>query len=79
MIQNHFAALFDKKRERDQEPWHIRQLQRETGIATQTISAWYRGTTVALSAKTITLCEFLECDIDDLILYVEDEECSKDC
>ena len=75
MIQNRFAVLLEEKRARDQRRWPIREIQRETGIAADTVRAWYRGTVKRVREKTIIkVCEFLECDIDDLIVYVEDEE-----
>ena len=75
MIQNRFAILLEEKRARDQRRWPIRGIQRETGIAADTVRAWYRGTIKLIREKTIIkVCGFLECDIDDLIVYVEDEE-----
>ncbi|MCJ7737017.1 MAG: helix-turn-helix transcriptional regulator [Anaerolineae bacterium] len=74
MIQDRFAILLEEKRVRDQQRWPIREIQRETGIATDTVRAWRRGTVRRMREPTIiNVCEFLECGIDDLLVYVEDE------
>ncbi len=73
MIQNRFAALLDEKRKRDEKPWRAVHIQRETGVTLQTISRWLQGTvTVAMAKTVIAFCEFLECDVGDLVVYVED-------
>ena len=75
MIQVRFAALLDEKRERDQYAWPIPEIHRQTGLPLGTLRLWYSGKAIVLTSSTIiAFCEFLECDIDDLIVYVEDEE-----
>ena len=75
MIQLRFAALLEKKRERDQFAWSFPEIHRQTGLPVTTISLWHSGKARVLTSTTIiTLCEFLECDVGDLIVYVEDEE-----
>jgi len=75
MIELRFATLLDQKRERDQYAWSFKEIRRQTGLSVATLRLWYSGKAVVLTSTTIVaFCEFLECDIDDLIVYVEDEE-----
>jgi len=75
MIQLRFATLLNEKRERDHLRWSLPDIHRHTGLSTSTLRRWYRGNSAMLASTTlITLCEFLKCDIGDLVVYVEDEE-----
>ena len=79
MIQVRFATLLDEKRERDRYAWPLTEISKRTGLPLGTLSLWYSGRAIVLTSTTIiAFCEFLECDIDDLIVYVEDEENAAD-
>ena len=75
MIQNRLSELLEAKTRREGHQWTIFQLSEATGVWRSTLENWLSGKAKAYSADAIVkLCDFLECDIGDLLVFVEDED-----
>lgn len=70
-VLNRFRILLAEKEHRDRNKYSYREIQKITGIAASTLSAWGSNQTRRFDANTIaSLCEFLECTPGDLLEYI---------
>ena len=70
-VLNRFRILLAEKEHRDRHKYSYRELQKITGLAASTLSAWGTNRTKRFDADTIgALCEFLECTPGDLLEYI---------
>lgn len=67
MIKIHLSRLMGEHKEK------IADLQRETGLARNTISGLYQESTARIDLVTLDkLCKHYGCKIEELIQYVDD-------
>jgi putative transcriptional regulator len=67
VIRIHLSRLMGEHKEK------IADVQRETGLARNTLSGLYQETTTRLDLATLSaLCAHYECSIADLLEYVPD-------
>ena len=68
MIKIHLSRILGERKQK------ISDVQRETGLARNTISGLYQETTARIDLATLdTLCRHLGCTVGELVEYVEDE------
>lgn len=75
MIVNRFPELLEEKRRRDLKDWSLYDVHRATGIWRSTLKTWATGESEFYSGDAIIkLCQFLECDIAELLVFVREDE-----
>ena len=75
MIQIRFAELLTAKQFRDGKQWSMREIMKATGFDRAVLIGWRGGTLKRLSSRSIVkLCEFFECEVGELVVYVPDAE-----
>lgn len=68
MIKIHLSRLLGEHKQK------IADVQRDTGLARNTISGLYQETTARIDLSTLdALCKHYGCTVGDLLEYVEDE------
>lgn len=68
MIKIHLSRLLGEHKQK------IADVQRDTGLARNTISGLYKETTARIDLSTLdALCKHYGCAVGDLLEYVEDE------
>lgn len=69
MAYNRFKVLLALKEEREKRRVTYAEIKRRYGIAESTLSAWANNRGNMYSGDVIdALCDFLECDVNDLII-----------
>jgi DNA-binding Xre family transcriptional regulator len=69
-VYNRFKILLAEKEIRDNKKISYQEIKEVTGIAASTISAWATNNVTRYDGDTIAaFCDFLECDVADLIVY----------
>ena len=70
IVRNRFKILLAEKEYRDGRDYSYRDIARLTGVSPNTIGAYKKGTVTRFDQPTIVaLCNWLECDLSDLIEY----------
>ncbi|MEE1476515.1 helix-turn-helix domain-containing protein [Fusobacterium sp.] len=73
MIKNHLSKLMGEKR------YSIVEVAKKTGMSTSTISNLYNEKVKRLDFDTLEkLCQLFNCNVQDLIEYIPDDETSTD-
>lgn len=68
VIKIHLSRLLGERKLK------IADVQRETGLARNTISGLYQETTARIDLATLdTLCKHFGCTVGELVEYVEDD------
>lgn len=74
-ILNRFEELLAVKQRRDGVRLSYRDVSDATGINKNTISFWVRNFVTNFDSEIlVALCEYLECDVGDLLYYEPDKE-----
>ena len=70
-IITRFRVLLAQKAETERRNITLKEVQKETGIAWTTLQSWAKGNKVTRfdAQIIIKLCDYLKCDIKDLIVY----------
>ena len=69
-IANRFRVLLAEKADREKRNISLKEVQRATGIPWTSLQSWANNKVTRFDAKVIMkLCDFLNCDIKDLIVY----------
>mgnify|MGYP000864388835 CR=1 FL=1 len=73
MIKNRLAILMAEKGIKT-----MLELSKKTGIDKNTISNWYNQKVTRFSSETLKqLCEFFDCQVGDLLVYVSENHQDK--
>ena len=74
-IRNRFRILLAQKEARDGREFTYSDIRDTTGISPSTISNYAKNRVTRFDAVTlIKLCDFLNCDLSDLLIYPPREE-----
>jgi DNA-binding Xre family transcriptional regulator len=77
-VSNSFRVLLARKAEHEKRNISLKEVQRETGIPWTSLQSWANNKVTRFDAQVIMkLCDFLDCDINDLIVY-DRENSSRD-
>jgi DNA-binding Xre family transcriptional regulator len=69
-LNNKFRVLLAQKAEFERRNISLKAVQRETGIAWTTLQSWANNKVTRYDASIIrALCDYLNCDVGDLIVY----------
>lgn len=69
-IRNRFKVLLAQKELRDGRSYTYDDIKAEVGISSTTLTSYAKGRVTRFDESTlVTLCEWLECDLSDLIEY----------
>lgn len=69
-VRNRFKILLAQKETRDNRSYTYEDIQKATGISPTTLASYAKGRVSRFDEKTIiALCDWLECDLGDLIEY----------
>lgn len=69
-VYNRFRVLLAQKAEKEQRNISLKEVQRETSIAWSTLQSWANNKVTRFDIPLIVaLCDYLNCDIGDLIMY----------
>ncbi len=69
-ISNRFRVLLAQKAEQEKRNISLKEVQRGTGIPWSSLQAWANNDVERFDAKVIIkLCDYLECEIKDLIIF----------
>lgn len=69
-IRNRFKILLAQKEARDGVSYTYEDIQAATGISPNTLTSYAKGRVTRFDAVTlIKLCDWLECDLGDLLIY----------
>jgi putative transcriptional regulator len=78
MIRCNFKKLHLTREAREGRRITLREIQRETGIATSSLSKLANNDVTRFDADTLSrLCDFFKCTVCDLLEYIPDEGVSK--
>ena len=70
IIKNRFRVLLAEKAGKEQRNIPLKEVQRKTDIAWTTLQSWANNKVSRFDAQVIIdLCDYLDCDIGDLIIY----------
>ena len=73
-IVNRFRLLVAEKEVRDNESYTLYTISRETGLSTNVMTGYSTGKTRRFDYPTLlAICDWLGCDIGDLLAIVEDD------
>jgi len=73
-IKNRFRILLAQKESRDGRRYTYDDIYQATGIGPGTLSSYAKGSVTRFDQETlIKLCDFLECDLAELIEYPPDQ------
>jgi putative transcriptional regulator len=74
-IQNRLKILLAEKELRENRKLTYRTVAAETGLAIDTLTAYMTQRVNRFDKSTLeTLCEYLSCDVGDLLSYTKDDE-----
>jgi DNA-binding Xre family transcriptional regulator len=75
-IENRFMELLEVKRRKDKKKrWSYREIAEAIGISPATLTRFAQQRHNQYDSETlITLCGFLECEVGDLLVLVEDDD-----
>jgi len=74
-VYNRFRVLLAEKAEKEQRNIPLTEVERQTGIAWTTLQSWANNKVTRFDVPVIIgLCDFLNCDIVDLIIYERSAE-----
>lgn len=77
MIQIHIRQLLDIKQEQLGKHISLTEISKKTGISRMTLHRTLKCQQYKLSTDSIDkLCSFFECDLNDLVRYVPDQDAS---
>lgn len=69
-IRNRFKILLAQKEVRDGRSYTYDDIREATGISPTTLASYATGRVTRFDSKTlITLCDWLDCDLSELIEY----------
>lgn len=69
-VYNRFRVLLAEKAEKEQRNIPLKEVERQTGIAWTTLQSWANNKVTRFDVPVIIgLCDFLNCNVGDLILY----------
>ena len=69
-LHNRFRVLLANKAEGEQRNISLKEVERQTGIAWSTLQSWANNKVTRYDAPVImALCDYLGCDVGDLIVY----------
>ena len=72
-VINRFAFLLSEKERKENRTITYEDIQAATGIAPSTLSRWSRNRITKFDSETLdSLCEYLDCELCDLLVRVED-------
>ena len=67
-ITNRFRILLAEKETREQRRISLKEVQRQTGIAWGTLQSWANNKVTRFDTPVVVaLCEYFECDLEDLL------------
>lgn len=74
-VLNRFKELVARKERRDAKRYTIENISRTLGTTAVTVRAWMNNEVTRYDAdKILAMCEFLECEVSDLLVIEEAEE-----
>jgi DNA-binding Xre family transcriptional regulator len=74
-IENRFRELLEVKRRKDRRRWSYQDIFGVTGITPATLSRFAQQKHEQYDGETLAkLCEFLGCEVGDLLVIVRDDE-----
>lgn len=77
-ISNHLRLLLAEKATREHRNISLKQVQRETGIAWSTLSAWANNQVTRYDASVISsLCDYFSCQVGTLLQYEPEQRISE--
>ena len=77
-IRNRFKILLAQKEVRDGRDYTYIDINEATGIAPNTISNYAKNRVTRFDSVTLMkLCDFLECDLADLLIYPPRDETTR--
>jgi putative transcriptional regulator len=69
-VRNRFKVLLAQKELRDGRTYSYEDISKETGLSPTTLTSYARGRVSRFDSSTlIALCDWLDCDLSDLIEY----------
>ena len=69
-IRNNLRVLLAQKATREQKNIPLNRVSADTGIAWSTLQSWANNKVTRFDEPVIiALCDYLECDITDLLVY----------
>lgn len=72
-LRNRFGILIAEKEHRDSRKYTYKDITEATGILAAALTKWNQNRITRFDAKVLeNLCNFLDCDIGDLLELVED-------
>lgn len=73
IISNRFQVLLSQKEEQEQRNISLLEVHNQTGINWRTLQSWSNNKVSRFDSPIlITLCEYFECNIEDLIQLIKD-------
>ena len=73
-IVNRFRVLLAEKAEKEQKNIPLKEVERQTGITWTTLQSWANNKVSRFDEPVIiALCDFLECELGDLLVYRKEE------
>ena len=73
-IYNRFRVLLAEKAEKEQKNIPLKEVERRTGITWTTLQSWANNKVSRFDEPVIiALCDFLECEVGDLLVYRKEE------
>ena len=74
-IYNKFRVLLAEKAEKEQKNIPLKEVERKTGITWTTLQSWANNKVSRFDEPVIiALCDFLECEVGDLLVYRKESE-----
>ena len=74
-VYNKFKILLAQKEIDEGRRISYEEIKEATGIASSTLSAWATNSVKRYDADTIAaLCEFLDCEVGDLLIYDREQD-----
>ena len=78
-IYNKFRVLLAEKAEKEQRNIPLKEVERKTGITWTTLQSWANNKVSRFDEPVIiALCDFLECEVGDLLVYRRESESTDD-
>ena len=73
-IYNKFRVLLAEKAEKEQKNIPLKEVERKTGITWTTLQSWANNKVTRFDEPVIiALCDYLECEVGDLLVYRKEE------
>ena len=73
-IINKLRVLLAEKAEKEQRNIPLKEVERKTGITWTTLQSWANNKVTRFDEPVIiALCDFLECEVGDLLVYRKEE------